>query len=147
MNTTYTIIIFLPLIIIVFFVSYKLLKDKFNIKNIDLDLTDEIEDGVEIFLETKKDMQSSLEHAKEILFKSFFYFYDEIRIFFKKTLNIILHFFVIAMGMLSDFTDMLYAKSRNFFLRTASKEKETVSRFWHTLKEYRKEIDEEKKDE
>jgi hypothetical protein len=86
----------------------------------------------------------NLEEAKEMVFL----FIDDVKVWLARNTRLffhwVLHFFVIFMGLISDLTDFLYAKSRDFFLHTASREKDAVSTFWHTLKEYKKEKEEEK---
>ncbi len=87
---------------------------------------------------------NNLQEAKNLVFD----FLESLKMTFLKYLNNflhwLLHFFVIVLKWLSLFTDYLYEKSRDFFLATASKEKEIVATFWHTLKEYKKEKDEQK---
>ncbi len=93
---------------------------------------------------TQIDEQDNFQEAKNLVFD----FLDGLKIIFLKHLNNflhwLLHFFVIFLKWLSVFTDYMYEKSRDFFLATASKEKEIVATFWHTLKEYKKEKDVEK---
>ena len=44
-------------------------------------------------------------------------------------------------------TSMLYAKSRNWFVENAVRNRGTVPHFWNHLKVYKKEIDQEREDE
>ncbi len=55
------------------------------------------------------------------------------------------HFLVRMLYYVQLFSNKLYAWARNKFMRSAVKDKKAVSRFWETLKEYKQEIDEEKK--
>jgi len=90
------------------------------------------------------EITNNLEEAKE----NIFVFFDRLKnssfrsviIFF----HWLLHFFVLFLGFISDLTDALYAVSRDFFLKSAAKEKGAVSTFWHHLKEYKKEKEDEK---
>ncbi len=90
------------------------------------------------------ELSNNLEEAKERIFV----FFDGLKnssfrsviIFF----HWVLHFFVIFLGFMSDLSDSLYASARDFFLKTAAKEKGAVSTFWHHLKEYKKEKEDEK---
>ena len=90
---------------------------------------------------------SEIENNFEIAKENIFVFFDNIRgsslrsviLFF----HWVLHFFVLFLKFISDLTDVLYARSRDFFLQTAAKEKDAVSTFWHHLKEYKKEKEEE----
>lgn len=77
--------------------------------------------------------------AKDKIFDYLDFSKERSIIIMNKFFHWLLHFFVIALKYLSILTDSLYAKSRDFFLYTATKEKEVVSTFWHTLKEYKKE--------
>lgn len=85
----------------------------------------------------------NLEVAKEKVFL----FLENLRSAFEKTLLVffhwLLHFFVLFLKFISDFTDVLYARSRDFFLKSVTKEKKAVTTFWHHLKEYKKEKEEE----
>jgi type II secretory ATPase GspE/PulE/Tfp pilus assembly ATPase PilB-like protein len=62
----------------------------------------------------------------------------------KINLHRLLHLFVIFFKFISDLSDAMYVFSRDFFLKTATKEKNSVSTFWHHLKEYKKEKEQEK---
>lgn len=89
-------------------------------------------------------LPNSLEETKNVTFA----FIDDIRVIIVRNatllLHWVLHLFVIVLGFISDITDMLYAKTRDFFLRTATKEQEVVTKFWHHLKEYKREKEDEK---
>lgn len=119
----------IPFLIVCFFFGYK-----FFIYRKDLNSINE-------------EMGEKINNIEEAYIITYDYFYDlkeniikNLKIFF----HWLLHFFVIFLGFISDLTDILYAKSRDFFLKTAAKEKETVNKFWHTLIEYKKESEEEK---
>ena len=55
------------------------------------------------------------------------------------------HFLVRVLYYVQLFSNKVYAWARNKFMKSAVKDKKAVSRFWETLKEYKQEIDEEKK--
>jgi hypothetical protein len=84
-----------------------------------------------------------IEDAREKIFV----FFDSFSNSFFKSLIIflhwLLHFFVLFLKFISNLTDVLYASARDFFLETATREKGVVSTFWHHLKEYKKEKEEE----
>lgn len=157
----YALVIFLPLVIVSIFIGYKVFRANKKLQgstakiiddaeNYIEDLKDETVETVQHFLEAQKDdlqkVENSLEHAKEILFNVFHFIADYVSYYSKKIFSFSLHIFVIILKFLRDYTDIIYAKSRDFFLYTATKEKETVNAFWHTLKEYKKESDSEKED-
>jgi hypothetical protein len=75
-----------------------------------------------------------------------FAFFDDMKIIVERQSNFIfhwiLHFFVIVLGFISDIADYLYSFSRDLFLKTATKEKEIVAKFWPHLKEYKREKEE-----
>lgn len=77
-----------------------------------------------------------------------FAFFDDIKVIVQKQLNFIfhwfLHFFVIILGVISDVFDYIYSLARDLFLRTSTREKEVVTKFWHHLKEYKREKEEQK---
>jgi hypothetical protein len=87
----------------------------------------------------------------EIAKENIFMFLDDTKDTSKKNFKIffhfLLHFFVLFLKFISDVTDILYAKSRDFFLKTATKEKDAVAKFWPHLKEYKKESEAEKEEE
>lgn len=124
----FTIVVFILFIVIKYVLHFKELQKVDHIENADQDL-----------------FYENVELAKEKVFNLF----DSLNTYARKFLNIffhfLLHFFVIFLKFISDFTNVLYARSRNFFLKTAAKEKETVTTFWHHLKEYKKEKEEENK--
>jgi uncharacterized BrkB/YihY/UPF0761 family membrane protein len=64
----------------------------------------------------------NFDDAKEMVFQMI----DELRSLISKNTKIVLHWvlhlFVIILGLVSDITDFLYAKARDFFLKTATKE-------------------------
>ena len=98
--------------------------------------------GGKYVLKKESKDQDNLEEAKNLVFD----YLDNLKFNFLKYLNNflhwLLHFFVIFLKWVSLFTHFLYEKARDFFLATASREKELVATFWHTLKEYKKEKDE-----
>lgn len=88
-------------------------------------------------------------------FKNYFTFKDDLATlirFFKKRFvkmcvyiyEYILHLFVRVIFLIRKWTDNMYTKSRDAFFRKALKNKKSISRFWPHLKEYKREIDEEK---
>ncbi len=59
----------------------------------------------------------------------------------------VFHVMVRFMYHFDIFTTKMYAKSRNWFVKSAVKNKGTVPHFWEHLKVYKQEMDQEKKDE
>ena len=57
------------------------------------------------------------------------------------------HIMVRFMYHFDVFTTKMYAKSRNWFVRNAVRNKGTVPHFWEHLKVYKQEMDQEKEDE
>lgn len=55
------------------------------------------------------------------------------------------HVMVRIMHYIDIFSSYLYAKSRNWFVENAVHNRGTVPHFWHHLKVYKKEMDQEKK--
>lgn len=100
-----------------------------------------MEENAFLDLENK---ENNLEEAKEKVF----ILIDKMKTFLSKTLVVffhwVLHFFVIFLGFVSDIADFLYTEARNFFLKSATKEKSAVATFWKHLKEYKKEKEDEK---
>lgn len=90
-------------------------------------------------------LPNNLDLAKEEVFV----FLDNLRENFFKSLVIffhwLFHFFVLFMKFISHLTDIMYARSRDLFLHTATKDRGVVSTFWHHLKEYKKESEEDRK--
>jgi hypothetical protein len=86
-------------------------------------------------------LNDNLADTKSLIFA----FFDDIKVIIEKQLNFLfhwfLHFFVIILGFISDIFDYIYSLARDLFLRTATKEKEVVTKFWHHLKEYKREKD------
>lgn len=124
-----------PLLVVFFYLSYKFFVNRKEIQKIEENA----------FLNLKEKV-NNLEEAKEKVF----IFTDKVKAFVSKTLVVffhwVLHFFVIFLGFISDLADFLYSEARNFFLKSATKEKSAVATFWNHLKEYKKEKEEEKKD-
>jgi hypothetical protein len=85
--------------------------------------------------EAREKIVGFLYRLKENVLKSFVIFF-----------HWLLHFSVLFLRIISKMTDFLYSVSRDFFLKTATKEKGAVSVFWHHLKEYKKEKEVETKD-
>ena len=65
---------------------------------------------------------------------------------FKFTVQYILHILVRILYFINMLTDKVYAKSRNTFVYSATKNRSTVTHFWNHLKVYKREIDKEKED-
>lgn len=59
----------------------------------------------------------------------------------------VLHVWVRFLFYIDKLINMMYARSRNFFVKNAVKNKSSVSHFWEHLKTYKKEIDKEKEEE
>lgn len=57
------------------------------------------------------------------------------------------HIMVRIMSHIDDITSILYAKSRNWFVENAVRNRGTVPHFWDHLKVYKKEMDKEKENE
>lgn len=58
-----------------------------------------------------------------------------------------LHVMLRAMYYVDIWTAALYSKSRNWFVQNAVKNRGTVPHFWHHLKVYKQEMDQEKENE
>jgi hydroxymethylpyrimidine/phosphomethylpyrimidine kinase len=65
----------------------------------------------------------------------------------KFILQYVFHVLVRAMYHFDILTTKMYAKSRNWFVRNAVKNKGTVPHFWEHLKVYKQEMDQEKEQE
>ncbi len=96
--------------------------------------------------EEQAEFLDKIDAAKSYLFLVVDNFKSSVIGLFKILTHWFLHLLVILLKYISDFTDFLYEKSRDFFLSTAAKEKRVVSTFWHHLKKYKKEKDEENED-
>jgi hypothetical protein len=66
--------------------------------------------------------------------------------FRKFCIQYVLHVMVRFMHYVDIFTTYMYAKSRNWFVKNAVKNKGTVPHFWEHLKVYKQEIDKEKEE-
>lgn len=66
--------------------------------------------------------------------------------YFKFVIQYILHIFVRILYFINTLTDKIYAKSRDTFVSSATKNRSTVTHFWNHLKVYKREIDKEKED-
>ncbi len=124
------------LLIVIGWVGFRYWKNK---KDIDHLTCNNENDGTEQPL-----LNDNLSDAKDLVFA----FFDDIKVIIEKQLNFIfhwfLHFFVILLGFISDVFDKIYSLARDSFLRTATKEKQVVTKFWHHLKEYKREKEEQK---
>lgn len=78
---------------------------------------------------------------------------SELLIYIKKVLKHVrkiieqytFHFFVRVLYWLQLFVNRVYAFARNRFMKRTIPDKKAVSRFWEYLKEYKQEMDQEKK--
>lgn len=69
-------------------------------------------------------------------------------IYFRKFfMQYMFHILVRMMSYIDTATSFLYAKSRNWFVENAVRNRGTVPHFWHHLKVYKKEMDQEKENE
>ena len=59
----------------------------------------------------------------------------------------VLHIMLRLMRFVDVTTSLLYAKSRNWFVKNAVRNRGTVPHFWEHLKVYKQEMDQEKKEE
>ena len=66
--------------------------------------------------------------------------------FRKFVLQYVIHLFVILLRYMDMWSSRLYAKSRNWFVRNAVRNRGTVPHFWEHLKVYKQEMDREKTD-
>lgn len=159
----YLYLIFIPIIIIVLYIFIKLIYVKFFAKNKSenlhgvVDVEDEMEvvkktisdgiekvkhDGTEIINDAEVKVKNGFVEVREIFWKYFDIAFEFVKKSLIKFWHFVLHFIVLFLGWLSDLFDRLYAKSRNTFLYTATKEKGSVTTFWKHLKEYKKEVEE-----
>lgn len=69
-------------------------------------------------------------------------------VYFRKFfMQYMFHFMVRVMYYIDTWTTLLYAKSRNWFVENAVRNRGTVPHFWNHLKAYKKEMDEERDNE
>lgn len=69
-------------------------------------------------------------------------------VYFRKFfMQYMFHIMVRLMHYVDKFSSMMYAKSRNWFVENAVHNRGTVPHFWNHLKMYKKEMDQEKKEE
>lgn len=69
-------------------------------------------------------------------------------VYFRKFfMQYMFHIMVRVTYYIDMWTSMLYAKSRNWFVENAVRNRGTVPHFWNHLKVYKKEIDQEKEEE
>lgn len=67
-------------------------------------------------------------------------------VYFRKFfMQYMFHIMVRVMYYIDLWSSMLYAKSRNWFVQNAVRNRGTVPHFWHHLKVYKQEMDQEKK--
>lgn len=88
------------------------------------------------YFSLKDDLATLVRFLKRRVVKSFVYVYEYV-----------LHLLVRSIYLIRNASDDMYTKSRDAFFRKALKNKKSVSRFWPHLKEYKKEIDQEKSSE
>jgi hypothetical protein len=159
MLLAYSILAFAPLAIILVYVVYKFAIKRFVdaylkrsriakvidssaaiIDNSDESLIHDIGDEIDDIAEKT---MSSVEEAKMLIFHSIYKAYTLTIDLLKTAWHHLMHYFVILMRLLRDFSDWVYVKSRDRFVETAAKERKSVRRFWKHLKEYKKESDQE----
>lgn len=159
MISGYAILAFLPLVLLACFFLYKFVFSKLIgrytqnskigkaidsgaaiVDGEDDSLLHEIGDEID---EIAEKAMSSVEGAKVIVFDSIYTSSVFIQGLGKTFLHYVMHYFVIMMRLLRDFSDWVYVKSRDRFVETAAKERKSVRRFWKHLKEYKKESDQE----
>ncbi len=159
----YLYLIFIPIIIIFLYVFIKVIYLKFFKKNKSIaehgieEVEEDIKDvkdfvsgkiknaekvGSEILHKSEEISKNGLVNTKLFLLSFFETSFIFLKKYFIKMWHFILHFIVLFLGYLSDSFDKLYAKARNTFLYTATKEKGSVTTFWKHLKEYKKEVEE-----
>jgi hypothetical protein len=69
-------------------------------------------------------------------------------VYFRKFfMQYMFHIMVRGMYYIDMWSSMLYAKSRNWFVENAVRNRGTVPHFWNHLKVYKKEIDQERQEE
>jgi hypothetical protein len=90
---------------------------------------------------SKNGLEEFISNTKELII----YFKRLYRYFKKITQQYSFHFLVRVLYYVQLFSNKVYAWARNKFMKSAVKDKKAVSRFWETLKEYKQEIEEEKK--
>ena len=159
MLLAYSILAFAPLVIIVGYVIYKFAIKRFVdaylersriakvidsgaavVDDEDESLLHDVGDEID---EIAEKAISSVEEAKMIIFDSLYKVYTISIDVIKSVWHYLMHYFVILMRLLRDFSDWVYVKSRDRFVETAAKERKSVRRFWKHLKEYKKESDQE----
>jgi ACT domain-containing protein len=150
--TYYLYLIFIPIFIIILYVCIKLVYLKFfprkinvsehGVEDVEEDIK-EVKDFVNTnFHKIEDSAKNGFTEVREMFWKYFDIVFDFIKKSLIKLWHFVLHFIVLSLGWLSDLFDRLYAKSRNTFLYTATKEKGSVTTFWKHLKEYKKEVEE-----
>ena len=69
-------------------------------------------------------------------------------VYFRKFfMQYVFHVMVRVMHYVDMWSSMLYARSRNWFVESAVRNRGTVPHFWNHLKVYKKEMDEERQNE
>lgn len=159
MLLAYSILAFAPLTIIFGYVVYKFTLKRFVdayldrsriakaidsgaaiVDNSDESVLHEIGDEID---EIAEKAMTSVEEAKMLIFDSIYKAYTISIDILKSTWHYLMHYLVILLRLLRDFSDWIYVKSRDRFVETAAKERKSVRRFWKYLKEYKKESDQE----
>lgn len=159
MLLAYLILAFAPLTIMFGYVVYKFTVKRFVdaylersriakaidsgaaiVDNSDESLLHEIGDEID---EIAEKAMSSVEEAKMLIFDSIYKVYTVSIDILKSAWHYLMHYLVILLRLLRDFSDWIYVKSRDRFVETAAKERKSVRRFWKHLKEYKKESDQE----
>lgn len=130
LNTFY--LFFIPLLVVCIYIAVKFFQHKEEIEKLEKNA----------FI-SSEDLPNNIDIAKDMVFDFIDGSKFTILNFSKISFHWFLHFFVLFLGFISDMTDLLYTKARDFFLKTATKEKGAVSMFWDYLKEYKKEKEEE----
>lgn len=120
-----------PLLVASFYVCYKFVIYREEIRNF----------SVNSIGDTNTEL-NNLDIAKEQVFSLTDNLRENLLRFLTLFFHWVLHFFVLFLKLVSNLVDFLYIQSRDFFLKTATKEKDAVSTFWHHLKEYKKEKEE-----
>jgi predicted PurR-regulated permease PerM len=163
MYNNYLYLIFIPLFTLCIFVIYKFIFTRFfnryiqkiklnkklqeninSIENIAENVAGSVEGSIE---DAADDVMDNLLEAKIIILNFLYDMTENIKFYYQKFYAFFLHFLVLIMKFFRDFTDNVYARSRDKFLETATKEKSTVNIFWKHLKEYKKEADKEEREE
>lgn len=98
-----------------------------------------------IFKEKKEYTEGGLKEFYSNSQELYFYILRVLSHFTKVAKQYLFHLFVRFLYQFQNLTNKLYAKARGKFFHTVVQDKKSVSRFWEHLKEYKQEIDNEKK--